>query len=70
MKASVTIDAGKVEGAVLVPNAAVTAGKVSVRGKDGQVTERSVVVGRSDGTSVEIRKGLSEGEEVIIPGKK
>jgi multidrug efflux pump subunit AcrA (membrane-fusion protein) len=54
---------------MLVPNAAVTAGKVSVRGKDGQVTERNVVVGRSDGQSVEIRRGLSEGEEVIIPGK-
>ena len=69
MKASVTIDAGKVEGAVLVPNAAVTAGKVSVR-KDGQVSERNVVVGRSDGQNTEIRQGLREGEEVIIPGKK
>ena len=72
MKASVTIDAGKVEGAVLVPNAAVTAGKVSVRGKDGQVTERNVVVGRSDGQNdrdppgaVRGRRGDHPGEEVV-----
>jgi hypothetical protein len=70
MRGSVTIDTGKVEGALLVPSAAVTAGKVSVRGKDGQVSERNVVVGKSDGQMVEVRRGLSEGDEVVVPGKK
>jgi RND family efflux transporter MFP subunit len=70
MKASVQIDAGKVEGALLVPVAAVTADKVQVRGEGGKVTERSVKVGKSDGQNVEIRHGLKEGDEVVLPGKK
>ena len=40
MRANVTIDAGRVEDALLVPVAAVTAGKVKVRDTDGHVSER------------------------------
>lgn len=70
MKASVQIDAGKAEGAVLVPVAAVSDGKVQVRRKDGHVTEKAVEIGKCDGNQVEIRHGLKAGDEVVLPGKK
>ena len=53
-----------------MPVAAVTAGKVKVRDSDGHVSERPVQVGKSDGNQVEIRKGLQEGDEIVLPGKK
>ncbi len=46
-----------------------TAGKVTVE-KDGHDEERSVVLGKSDGQNVEVRNGLSEGEQVLMPGGK
>lgn len=70
MKAHVYLDCGGAEDVVIVPVAAVAANTVKVRGKNGDVTERNVVTGKSDGQNVEIRKGLKEGEEVILPGKK
>lgn len=70
MKASVHIDAGKFDDALLVPLPAVTAGKVQVRNKEGKISDRSVTVGRTDGQMVEIKSGLSEGDEVVLPGKK
>src|SRR4051794_1881539 len=70
MRANVAIDAGRVEDAILVPVGAITAGKVKVRDTDGHVSERSVEVGKSDGNQVEVRKGLQEGDEVVLPGKK
>jgi HlyD family secretion protein len=70
MRANVTIDAGRVEDALLVPVAAVTAGKVKVRDTDGHVSEHDVQVGKSDGNQIEIRKGLQEGDEIVLPGKK
>ncbi len=66
MKGSYKIKAGSSEEAILIPLKAVTAGKVTVKKADGATEERAVAVGRSDGQSVEINKGLVEGEQVIV----
>jgi multidrug efflux pump subunit AcrA (membrane-fusion protein) len=69
MKATVKIDAGQGDEYPLVPASAVSGGKVKVKGKDGKEQERDVVTGRSDGQQVEIRQGLSEGEEIVTGAK-
>jgi len=75
MTASVTIQTGKREGVLLVPSEAV---KVSTRGstvnvvtmKDGKKTAvpHKVKTGGSDGTNVEIREGLNEGDTIVLAG--
>ena len=70
MKATVRIDGGEAEGVLLVPVAAVSGGKVWVRDKDGKEEAREVVTGRSDGKMIEIKKGVSEGDQVLSEGKK
>jgi hypothetical protein len=35
-----------------------------VKAKEGKEQERDVVTGRTDGTNVEVRQGLSEGDEI------
>jgi len=69
MKAAVHIQAAKLENVLLIPLGAVTAGKVTVE-KDGKDEERDVVLGKSDGQNVEVRNGLNEGEQVLMPGGK
>ena len=70
MKATVRIDGGEAEGVLLVPVAAVSGGKVTVRDKDGKEEAREVVTGRSDGKMSEIKKGVGEGEQVLSEAKK
>lgn len=70
MKANVHIEAGPAQDLLLVPMKAVVDGKVRVKGKDGKVEVRDVVVGQTDGQNVEVRSGLEEGEEVMLEGKK
>ena len=55
MKAAIHIQAGKLDNVLLVPVGAVTAGKVKVQTKDGHTEDRDVVLGKSDGESVEVR---------------
>jgi multidrug resistance efflux pump len=69
MKASVRIQS-VVNDVLLVPVAAVSDGKVAIRGKDGKVEDRAVSLGRSDGQSVEVRSGLAIGDEVVLRNKK
>ncbi|HEX8914083.1 MAG TPA: efflux RND transporter periplasmic adaptor subunit, partial [Humisphaera sp.] len=69
MKATVVIDAGKVEDGVVVPIALVAGGKAKVKQKDGTIVDRVVKTGKTDGTQVEVISGLSEGDEVVT-GKK
>lgn len=69
MKANVKIDAGQTDEILLVPTGAVSAGKVKLKGKDGKEEEREVVTGRADGTFIEIREGLKEGDEVLTGAK-
>jgi multidrug resistance efflux pump len=70
MKATVRVDGGEADGVLLVPVGAVTGGKVWVHGKDGQDTQKDVTTGRSDGKMIEIKQGLSEGDQVLAEGKK
>ncbi len=72
-KASAVIDNGKLENVLTVPVTAVGKGRVWVKtgeGKDAKEEPRDVVVGRSDGMNVEIKSGLTEGEQVLKQAKK
>jgi multidrug efflux pump subunit AcrA (membrane-fusion protein) len=69
MKAKVTIDAGKVEDVLLIPIAAVSDGKVSIK-TGGKVEQRPVQLGRSDGEKIEVKEGLSEGDVILASAKK
>lgn len=68
MKAQVKLEPKKVEDVLVVPTAAVSGGKVKVKGKDGTPQEREVKVGRSDGQQVEVLNGLEEGDEIVLGG--
>lgn len=74
LTASMEIDAGSVEDALTVPVTSVRGlvekGAVWVMGDDGEPTERAVTLGLSDGSVVQVVKGLAEGDEVLryVPG--
>ncbi len=68
-KANVSVDAGKVENVLLVPNTAVYRGKVWVHKPGGDDEVRPVTVGRTDGKQTEIRAGLNEVETVLTQAK-
>jgi multidrug resistance efflux pump len=70
MKASVKIDAGRLENVLLVPINAVTNSSVTVRNADGTTAMRKLVLGKSDGQQVVVLKGLTAGEEVMLAAKK
>src|SRR5207244_267657 len=55
MKASVKIEAGKVDDVLVIPIGAVSGGKVSIK-KDGKMEDRAVVLGKSDGEKVEVKE--------------
>jgi membrane fusion protein (multidrug efflux system) len=69
MGASVRIEAGLAEDVLVVPVTAVQGsvqtGNVWVVGADGAQEERAVTLGLTDGEQVEVREGLSEGEQVL-----
>ena len=69
MKTSVKIEAQGQPDALLGPAGAVVDGKVWVR-KDGAEQPRDVITGRSDGKMIEIKSGLTEGDEILAQGKK
>jgi len=55
---------------LIIPNKAikVTSGKFMVKVLvDGQIEEREITVGLTDGTNTEVLSGLEEGEKVILP---
>ncbi len=64
MKASVKIEAGKVDDVLVIPISAVSGGKVSLK-KDGKTEDRAVVLGKSDGEKVEVKEGLTAGDEIL-----
>lgn len=74
LSASMEIDAGSVEDALTVPVTSVRGlvekGAVWVVGEDGEPTQRAVTLGLSDGSAVQVVKGLEEGDEVLryVPG--
>ena len=67
--AEMTIAGGQVDNVLVVPMTAVRGaaqtGTVWVPAADGSTEERAVGLGLSDGTSVEITGGLTEGEEIL-----
>ena len=69
-RAVVKIDAGAVENVLAVPVTSVARGRVWVREGEDKDTPRDVVVGKSDGTLIEVKSGLSEGEKVLTQAKQ
>jgi membrane fusion protein (multidrug efflux system) len=69
MGATVRIEAGVAENVLVVPvtavQGAVQKGNVWVVGTGGAQAERAVTLGLTDGEQVEVRDGLSEGEQVL-----
>ncbi|TFV88558.1 secretion protein HlyD [Blastococcus sp. CT_GayMR16] len=69
MAATMRIEAGLAENVLVVPVTAVQGsvqkGNVWVLGADGAQEERAVTLGLTDGELVEIREGLSEGDQVM-----
>lgn len=71
---TMTVEAGAVSDAIIAPVTAVRgltgSGTVWVNGDDGQSEERSVRLGLNDGSMVEVKSGLEEGEEIeeFVPG--
>jgi membrane fusion protein, multidrug efflux system len=69
MGATVRVQAGVAENVLVVPVTAVQGkvqqGNVWVLGPDGEQEERAVTLGLTDGENVEVREGLTEGEQVL-----
>jgi HlyD family secretion protein len=70
---TISIDAGAVPDAVIVPTAALLASdeggeKVMVAASDGTASERKITTGVRNGDDVEILSGLKPGENVITKG--
>ena len=74
LQAQLDIDLGTVADVLVVPATAVKGGAGSgvvwVDGGDGELEERDVTLGVTDGTIVEVTAGLDEGEQVrqFVPG--
>jgi HlyD family secretion protein len=74
MTANVSIVVGRLENVLLVPAMAVQQGDegnlVMVQDSpQGPAVETQVVVGLSDGTYVEVKRGLNEGDQVVVEYK-
>jgi membrane fusion protein (multidrug efflux system) len=69
MGATVRVQAGVAENALVVPITAVQGsvqtGNVWVVGSDGAEEERAVTLGLTDGDMIEVREGLAEGDQVL-----
>jgi len=65
MKASVSIDAGSVDGLLLVPTAAISDSKVWVKGSGNKPVAKHVMIGRAGDDKTEIVDGLAEGDEIL-----
>ncbi len=69
----ISIDAGQIPDAIVVPNAALLASeeggeKIMVAGADGLAHEHDVEVGIRSGDNVQIVKGINPGDQVITQG--
>ena len=74
LQAQLDIDLGTVSDVLVVPTTAVKGGAGSgvvwIDGGDGELEERTIALGVSDGTVVEVTSGVEEGEQVrqYVPG--
>jgi multidrug resistance efflux pump len=69
MRANVHVHPADSQIAVLVPKSAVADGHVWVKTEDG-VECRDVTVGMSNDKQMEIKKGLSDGDEILLEARK
>ena len=69
MRANVKVRPSDSQIAILVPNSAIAEGHVWVKTEDG-IERRDVVVGKSDAKQTQIQKGLNEGDEILVEGRK
>ena len=70
MTADVTIEIASLQDVLLVPDTAVsyTPGKATVQAMEqGEAVEREIKVGLTDFTDTEVKEGLNEGDEVVLP---
>lgn len=71
---TMTVEAGTAKDVIVVPVTAVRgltdAGTVWVTGEDGEPEEREIEIGLNDGSMVEVKSGLDDGEEIeeFVPG--
>jgi HlyD family secretion protein len=65
MTATITIITQSADNVVLVPNAAISNGRVGVL-RNGNVTPVAVVTGITDGVNTQIISGLQPGDQVVI----
>lgn len=71
---TMTVEAGTAKDVIVVPVTAVRgltdAGTVWVTGEDGEAEEREIEIGLNDGSMVEVKSGLDDGEEIeeFVPG--
>jgi len=69
MSVELTLELGTASGALVLPVTAVLGtverGTAWVVGTDGEPAERELVLGLTDGTRVEVREGITEGEQVL-----
>jgi HlyD family secretion protein len=69
MRGNVHVESHAAELAILVPNSAVADGHVWVKTEDG-IERHDVVVGKSDGKHTEIKRGLNDGDEILVEAQK
>jgi RND family efflux transporter MFP subunit len=65
MTATIAIITQSAENVVLVPNAAISNGRVGVLRSNGNVTQVPVVTGITDGVNTQIVSGLQPGDQVV-----
>lgn len=69
MSADISIDLGKKENVLVVPNIAVRSGsnsRIVTKIIDGEATEVAVEIGVSDSANTEITSGLLEGDKIVL----
>lgn len=69
MTADVSIEIGKIQNALLIPVSAINNGLVTVQ-KDKKAQKVKVEIGHVDGIWAEVKNGLHENDEIILPIKK
>ena len=70
MKGSARFEVAPVDNVLIVPSSALKNQKLWLCQKDGGEKAVEVVTGRSDGESVEIVSGLTEGDKILSQAKK
>jgi multidrug efflux pump subunit AcrA (membrane-fusion protein) len=70
MRSAVSISADLAKNVLIIPLTAISAGQVWVRDASGETKARDVALGASDGTNIEVKTGLVDGDTVLTHAKK